>query len=146
MRSINKMKKQSEQSAFSKLLHARYVVAVEIIVIVILAVAIGKEMLHKYQVQHEIDQLQAQADELHNSNTELQSLIAYFESDAYAEEQARLQLNMQKPGESVVTVLGADTDTPSGAGGDALAYGGGSQTGDQRTNPQRWWDHFFQSE
>ncbi len=121
---------------------ARSTIIAEIAVLVIIGVALAKEVVHKYQIEHDIAQLQAQAETLQNKNGELQSLITYFESDNYAEEQARLQLGMQRPGESVVTVLGAETDEPSAGGGAALAVND-STSAASASNPQRWWDHFF---
>lgn len=133
-------KKQEHTSLLSHFLHSRALIIGEIIVLVVLASAVGKEIVRKYQIQHEIAALQTEAQSLENTNQELQQLITYFESDAYAEEQARLKLGLQKPGESVVTVLGAETDVPNTAVATADAA---SAAGQSHSNPTRWWSYFF---
>ncbi|MBI5037969.1 MAG: septum formation initiator family protein [Candidatus Kerfeldbacteria bacterium] len=133
-------KKQEYTSLLSRLIHSRALIIGEIIVLVVLASAVGKEIIRKYQIQHEIAALQEQAESLASTNQQLQQLITYFESDAYAEEQARLKLGLQKPGESVVTVLGAETDVASVT----MAPESNTTTdGVEQSNPRRWLNYFF---
>lgn len=139
---MSRMKKQKNTSLLSRVMRARSTIVVEIVVLVIIGVALAKEVVHKHRIERDIAELQAKADSLQNKNSNLQTLITYFESDTFTEEQARLQLGMQRPGESVVTVLGVETDQPSTAGVEALAMHNVNASS-MENNPQRWWNHFF---
>lgn len=107
-----------------------------------LGFALGKEVIRKYQIENEIRQLEQEVTALENRNTELSSMIDYFDSDTYKEEQARLKLGMQKPGERVVAVLGVQTNTDFAPDGSVSQVRSTGQE-DPRANPQRWWDYFF---
>ncbi len=55
-------------------------------------------------VNQEISQLQENIKTLEQGNQEFQELIKYFNSDAYIEERARLDLGLKKQGENVTVV------------------------------------------
>lgn len=133
-----------KQSTFSSLLRSKLVIILELVILVGLSVALGKEVFLKYRVQGDIRELETEISELEYRNVELGSLINYFESDEYKEEQARLKLGLQKPGESVITVLGASTESEI-IQTETLAYNTNTLD-DKKTNPHRWWDYFFNVE
>lgn len=124
-----------------KLLKSKLLIVAEIIVLVFFSSALAREIIRKYQVQGEVDKLQQELSDLEQKNIELSSLIQYFDSESYKEEQARIQLGMQKPGEQVVTVLGDSTDKVVNVetGTEKLAI----NNNDHLSNPQRWWNYFF---
>lgn len=133
------MKNQKEQSFFSRLMKSRLMIIGEVVVLLLISFALGQEVIRKYQIEGEISDLQAQTEQLEQNNVELQSLISYFESDSYKEEQARLKLGLQRSGEKVVTVLGVETDIRA----EQLQNSANDALVDARTNPIRWWDYFF---
>ena len=137
-------KDSKKQSTLNRLLRSKLVIILELVILVGLSIALGKEVLHKYQVQGEIRELETKISELEHRNVEIGSLINYLESDEYKEEQARLKLGLQKPGESVITVLGASTESET-ISTESLAYNI-YVSDDTKTNPQRWWDYFFSVE
>ena len=57
-----------------------------------------------YLVTQEIQQLQDQAKKLAAKKMELLEVLKYVKSDSFAEEKARTELNMVKPGEQVLVV------------------------------------------
>ncbi|MDD5040233.1 MAG: septum formation initiator family protein [Patescibacteria group bacterium] len=135
------MLQREQHSTVRKLLESRLVIALEVVMLIGLSFAVSKEIVRKYQVQTEIKQLEQKMSEMQKQNTELTGLIQYLDSNEYKEEQARLKLGLQKPGESVAAVLGASTET-------AVATTHGQQVtrteaADATTNPQRWWNRFF---
>jgi len=110
-----------KQLTLDRLLRSKLVIILELVILIGLSVALGKEVFLKYQVQGEICELETDISELEHRNVELGSLINYLESDEYKEEQARLGLGLQKPGESVITVLGASTESET-ISTESLAY------------------------
>ena len=133
-----------KQSTLNRLLRSKLAIILELVILIGLSIGLGKEVLLKYQVQSEIQELETKISKLEYRNVELGSLINYLESDEYKEEQARLKLGLQKPGESVITVLGASTKSEI-VSAESLAYNTNTSD-DTKTNPQRWWDYFFNVE
>ncbi|MFH1207824.1 MAG: septum formation initiator family protein [Patescibacteria group bacterium] len=130
-----------KQPTLQRLLHSKLVVIFELLLLVGLGLAVGREMIRRHQIQSQIDSLESQAVGLEKQNTELSDLINMVSTPNYQEEQARLKLGMQKPGESVVAVLGANT-------GSSLSTSAIQETTSQAsestaTNPQRWLDYFL---
>lgn len=130
-----------KQTGLKRLFQSKLVIVFEVLLIVLLGTALGKEIIHKYQVEREIQSLQKEVGALDQKNIELKSLITYLNSDTYKEEQARLKLGLQRPGESVITVLGANSDSAAAAAAAAVtAEQSGSGTSVQ--NPHRWLSYF----
>lgn len=127
-----------------RLLRSRLLIIAEIVVLVIFSSALAKEIVRNHQVEKEIGTLQDELADLEQNNIELQSLITYFDSDSYKEEQARLKLGLQKPGESVVAVLGDSTNDKEEIGTESASRNN-NQTGEQSSNPQRWLSYFFKN-
>ena len=132
-----------QPSFINRLLRSKLVIIFEVLILVVLASALGKEIIRKYQIEGEIKELQREVSRLEDNNIELKSLITYFQSDSYKEEQARLQLGLQKEGESVITVLGMETKKNTD-GGQNLAVDM-ANSGEPIFNPQQWWDYFFKN-
>ena len=84
-------------------------------------------------VEREIAEVQEQISEYEGRNQELQQLINYLQSDQSLEDQARLNLNLKKPGEAVVIIENKKNNTTQ-------------QTLDMETkasNLSKWWRYFF---
>ncbi len=138
---VSKKMPKQKQPLFRRLFHSKLAIVTELVILVLLGSALVKEILHKYQIENEINDLQAQIESLESRNGDLHTLLAYLNSDAYTEEQARLKLGLQKPGESVVAVLGASTDTESEA---AITQTTKNNEQDTIPNPKRWWNYFVE--
>ncbi len=133
---------QKENTPFLKrLFRSKLLIVAEIIVLVFFSSALAKEIIRKYQIQGEVEQLQKELIDLEQKNIELSSLIQYFDSETYKEEQARMQLGLQKPGEKVVTVLGESTDNDAElvVSQEKIALSNEKNI----SNPQLWWNYFF---
>lgn len=134
------------QTPFIKrLLRSKVLIVAEVLVLVFFTTALVKEIVRKYSVEKEISQLQQELTELEQQNIELSSLVEYFDSDTFKEEQARLKLGLQKPGESVVAVLGdsVDLDEFNSGSTNKLAL---NNSNENISNPQRWWRYFFSTQ
>ena len=132
--------KKSPSSLFKRLATSKVLIVFEVLILVVLGISLGKEVVRKYQIENEIEDLQAEVASLEQSNIELNSLISYFGSDDYKEEQARLKLGKQRPGESVITVLGAETEPETNENADESSNQLASH---KQSNPTKWWDYFF---
>jgi len=127
---------------FKRLFRSKLLIVFEIVVLVVFSSALAKEIIRKHQIEGEVKKLQEELTQLEQNNIELSGLIQYFNSDTFKEEQARLKLGLQKPGESVIAVLGESTGTATEEGGQLIALAQKSE-GEQLSNPQRWWNYFF---
>ncbi len=94
-------------------------------------------VIRRRSVDADIARLEAEARELEGKNGEMTTLIQRFQTTAFLEREARLKLNMQKPGEEVIVIERNDTATPT-----ALTAVVGAQT----PNWKRWWWYFFDRE
>ena len=129
---------------FKRLFRSKLLIVLEIVVLFIFSSALAKEIIHKYQIEGEIKKLQEEFTQLEKNNIELSGLIGYFNSDTFKEEQARLKLGLQKPGESVIAVLGDSTEIVAEEEGQLIALAGKSER-EKLSNPQRWWNYFFKT-
>lgn len=81
-------------------------------------------------VDQRITQLRSRVATLQAHEVQLNELLKYFDSEAYAEQKARLEFGLAKPGESMVVVA------PSGSVPPARPAPSGSTL-------VRWWRYFF---
>ena len=100
--------------------------------LVLSVLKVGKELARRHQINKEIDSLNQQLSAAQLNRDKLEDLISYLKTDQYVEEQARLQLNLSKPGENRVDL----SQNPQ-----ALAIN--DNFNDDRSNWQKWFDYFF---
>ncbi len=110
------------------------------IILLIILIATGlnlyKSRLKKSQINQEIIGLQGEIQNLEKQNLELNELIEYFNSDAYIEERARINLGLKKEGEKVVILPEIQKV------GDKIQVLGETENS-EKSNPKKWWDYFF---
>ena len=89
-------------------------------------------------IDQDISGMQNEIINLQEGNTKLKKLIEYFNSTAYIEEKARLDLGLKKAGENVVLVDQQNQDLN-------LAANGAIDSGENQNiiNPIKWWRYFF---
>lgn len=104
---------------------------------ILLAVVETKQFLERHSIEKEIQGLQQQSDELSKKNSDLQSSIAYFQTNDYKQKIARTQLNLRKDGE---TVYSFSTQNPTMLGS---AYNSDSTSSNEISDPHKWWNYFF---
>jgi len=107
-----------------------------LLIFVILLVSISKNFTRSREIKGDVSGLEEEVKRLEGRNQELGKLLDYFNTDAFVEEQARLKLGLQKPGESVIVIPEEekkDGETPVGTKNKERVA----------TNPQKWWDYFF---
>ncbi len=82
------------------------------------------------QIQQEIDHIVTQQQEYEQKNRDLVSSLDLLNSSDYKEKIAREQLNLKKDGEIVVNF--SEAEQPAGEKAEA-----------KQSNPQKWWQYFF---
>lgn len=116
-----------------------------LVIMVFTSVQLVKELLNKRELQKNIDELSVKVNELKKRNSDLSSMINYFQSMEFVEQEARTKLNFRKPGENIIIVAGSMENGE----GQTVTDGEISLTTEEnallnkKTNPQKWWDYFF---
>jgi len=100
---------------------------------------LGKTVWQNYQVNKSIRNLQNEINQLAEDNKNLQNQIQYYQSTTYKEEQARLKLGYQKPGEKVFVVVSAQSQPVSEKNNQNFQ----KNPEDLRPNYLKWWEYLF---
>lgn len=109
------------------------------IVMLILVVSLVQEMNRRYQVQREVQALQAEVKTAERKTVELEHLNQYFRTDAFQERLARENLNYSAPGEKVVLV-------PEEAQQVKTVSNEVPSKEANPSKPMKWWQIFFVAE
>jgi len=97
------MDQQNQHKKFiRKMLGSKVFLFLIFIILIVLAINLVQESYKKYQLKKEISELKLEIDRLEGSKQQLSNLMEYFKNDSYLEQEARVKLNLKKPGEKVV--------------------------------------------
>lgn len=77
---------------------------IALIFLLLILVPLAKDYSRKKIIENEIIDIQNQISDFEDKNKDLKEMIDYFQSDASLEEQARLNLGLKRPGETVVVI------------------------------------------
>lgn len=133
------MRGETESGGIIRMLGLKRVLAANVAIFALVGWGLAGEYLRNREMQKEIDRLETRANGLQEKNGELADVTERFGSQAVLEREARLKLNLQKPGEAVVVVRDAAPRPVAEAGGND-AGGSGAATG---SNAAKWWHYFF---
>ncbi len=111
------------------------------IILILISIPLSKNIAKRMEVNKEIKDLEGEIAGIENKNNQLDDLVTYLKSDNFAEEQARLNLGLKKPGEEVAVITAPDN--PAAAPGDNGPGGNAGNDGRAGNKPQRWYDYFF---
>ncbi len=114
-------------------------------ILFIVGVSTARETYRSWKVDQEMKGLQAQVDALENKKSRVSQLIETMQSEAALDKEARLRLNMQKPGERVFVYDVAAPDTkPTWSDTTVLNETAPPvQVAVNQSNPNKWWSYFF---
>lgn len=103
------------------------------VVLVVIAINFFRNWRTSRSIDSEISDLQNTASTLEQENVQFKQLIEYFNSSAYVEERARIDLGLKKRGEKVVIVPNEfSSSTPST-----------TEQSSEKSNIGKWLDYFF---
>lgn len=94
----------SKENGWKIILGSRLFMFVATIIAMMVMFGYARAYYQDYLVAQEIQNLQDQAKSLQAKKMELLEVLKYVKSDSFAEEKARTELNMVKPGEQVLVV------------------------------------------
>lgn len=114
---------------------SRLFILVASIIAIMVVFGYGRAYYQDYLVTQEIQHLQDQAKKLEAKKMELLEVLKYVKSDSFAEEKARTELNMVKPGEQVLVVPKSAIEDNRQENNDMLGWSNIS-------NYKKWWQHF----
>jgi len=120
----------------ARLLYSKYFIAFLIIIFILVLIALGRESYRYFKVNQEIKNLEKRISELESNNEELIKMEKYFQSEEFLEKEARLKLNLTKPGEKLIIVKGVEEEIEE------------TQQEEQKkiSNIEKWWEYFFSKE
>ncbi len=103
--SNSRQTRRSSTNFLSRYLAGPKVFAIIALVFLLLILApLAKDYSRKRIIENEIIDIQNQISDFEDKNKDLKEMIDYFQSDASLEEQARLNLGLKRPGETVVVI------------------------------------------
>jgi len=88
----------------------RFLTIVGLTFLIIIIFPLAQTYSQRRLIEKEIQDVQGQINNYEIQNKQLQDLITYLQSDQSLEAQARLNLNMKKPGEGVIVVENKKTN------------------------------------
>jgi cell division protein FtsB len=119
-----------------------------LILIVLISFPFAKNAIKQHKINQEIDDYKRQISSLQNKSLDLKKFVSYLESDQFAEEQARLSLNLKKSGEELTVIKSMPGDLASTSGTDQIfdipGYGK-DQPKPEVSNPRKWLNYFFKN-
>lgn len=124
---------------FTKIIYnPKFLAFLGLLIIVLISIPLAKKMSKRYAIDEEIRGLETEIQELGEKNKDLKELMTYLESDQFAEEQARLNFNLKKPGEEVVVIQKSPGEKTEA---EKLSL---SEEKKNRSNPEKWLAYFFE--
>ena len=116
-------------------------------VIILISFPFAKSTLKQYRINKEISELKKEIGALQNKNIDLKNFVSYLASDQFAEEQARLNLGLKKPGEELTVIKMAASDTLAATSSGATIFNIPGYEKNRpvvkQSNPKKWLNYFF---
>jgi len=119
----------------TKLLYSKSFLVFLVIILILVVIALGQESYRYFRTSQRIKDLENKIEELKTSNEELAGLKEYFKSEEFLEKEARLKLNLTKPGEKLIIIKQIEEDLEEFEQEQGLAR--------EISNIQKWWQYFF---
>lgn len=114
-----------------KLLHSKYFIIFLILVLIFIIIFLFRESYRVFIVNQEIKNLEKRIEDIKKSNEELVKIKQYFQSDDFLEKQARLKLNLVKPGEKLIIIKESEKFEEQ-------------KVVNNTSNIQKWFKYFFE--
>lgn len=132
--------KQRQQWSIGSILKSPAFTIFAIFGIVIIGMALTKEIIHKIEVRKQISGLEVEIAQLEQQNSELSDLMDYFQSSSYLEKEAREKLGLKTNGENVVIIPQTSNNLNNV---DNQETASAQTTSSQVSNPIKWKQYFF---
>lgn len=144
------IQQQHSKHSIKKIFGSKIFLFAAVLLLISLVINLGRESYRERQLTKEVNNLKLEIERLEGSNLQLANLMDYFKEESFLEKEARLKLNLKKPGEKVV-ILSDYFNTSS----NLEAIANGNNTEEKKTilgkvekentaNYWKWWEYFFQ--
>lgn len=120
-----------------------------LLVLTAISIPLARNASKQYTINNEIKELEKEISSLKGKNQDLNNIISYLESDEFAEEQARINLNYKNKDEEMVIIKKSDEkingrSEPGSKNYDSLNFNAVKLgQGPRINNLGRWWNYFF---
>jgi len=135
-----------EDNIFKRtMLSSKLFTIVMIVIIVLIAQPLIKKINQRRELNKEISEMQEEVKRVENKNEDLKGLIDYLESDSFVEKEARLNLDLRRPGEKVAVVKDINNTTVDKKIKSVFNIPGLNKQQEYlpQNNWQKWYDYFF---
>jgi len=105
---------------------------IALIFLLLILIPLAKNYSHKRLIEKEIEDIQAEISDFEAKNGELKEMIDYLQSDQSLEEQARLNMGLKRPGETVAVIQENAGGVPQAS--EAIV--------EEISNWRKWWQYF----
>ncbi|MBI5222780.1 MAG: septum formation initiator family protein [Candidatus Magasanikbacteria bacterium] len=110
---------------------------IALVCVFLVAFGYARAYYQDYKIRQEIKALQDEVGLLEHKKLESMEILKYVTSDAFVEEKARTELNLKKPGESVLVVTNPEVETSP-----PMERDGEGEVSSLLSNPVKWWYYF----
>lgn len=109
---------------------------------VVTGMSAGRELYRRNRVQGEVQALEVRVSDLEKRKQSIAQILEKIQSPEVLDREARLRLNMQRPGERVYVLRGDNWEEVSDASALPALYEAKTDV-QPRSNPQRWLQFFL---
>lgn len=114
----------------------RFLAIVGLILLLLIILPLARTYSQKRVIENEISGVQKEIAQFEQDNQELKEMLSYLQSDQSLEAQARMNLNLKKPGETVVVIENQEEVKNSDDVQDET---------EEISNLKKWFNYFFNS-
>jgi cell division protein FtsB len=118
-----------------KFFYSKYFIIFLALVLILVVVALGRESYRNFRIGREVKDLEKKTENLKISIDDLLKTQDFFHSQEFLEKEARLKLNLIKPGEKLIIVTQQEEPEEKAEQKETAAK--------EISNIQRWWEYFF---
>lgn len=115
---------------------SRWFLVISLIIALFFAFVFARAYYQDYKVRQEIESLKEEVKNLENKKLESMEILKYVTSDNFVEEKARLELNMQQPGENIVVFDNVESENQK-------TVSQSEESENVLNNPIKWWYYFI---
>lgn len=137
---------RSSSSHLFRFFHWRYAYIVQGILIGLIIFSFGREVIRRRGVDQQIRSLQQQSEELQIKNTAISDLHNAVQTESFIEREARLKLDLKKPGEKLLIIKGLEgSEKNNFINNLSDSINGVSEVRPTKilANSTKWWYYFF---
>lgn len=130
--------KKKKQTWFKRFFSSKMFVLAAFVLVLLMVFFYFRSFYQDYKIRHEISQLEDQIRKLEGKKLESVEILSYVMEQGFVEQKAREELNMKKPGESVIVFNNTQSS-------DRVPdyYADDNEEEGSLTNPEKWFKYFI---